>query len=550
MPAQLHLAGLLQYPKEIAKQIEDHLLKVYAALFVPTLQAEADQSAEKIKALKQKVADMRRLVEEIRENPRQGGRAFMELLNYLMPLMLNGVLREFGVRPDRLEYHMDRGSKSGVDRHLKRVEHLIDTLEKETTKHLGDKAKAMREDIKEWLPYYDEDEAKNLHRRIEAGEAPDLTIKLEPSQFPFLGEKFQRHVEKLRGKDAEMFDDMPEMTVKLRQLPNKGMAGLWNGGDDELVVQIPPFAPFKTVRHTLRRTLQHELRHMTQTAMSKALGIKQYRVDDEGKAFPQYLPSPGMAGRDIQNLDILQMLMWENPKVEEKRREIMRAHKLQSKRSIYSLDDLEFYTHLADRVLDFEEILEVLGEERPDLGPAEKKLVFDIFTGARKVPRAVRRYMEGRAAGEYEEDAKEWIAKHDPKMAVLSLIHAPDTFFRHMLKYKPDRWKKAVKEFAKITGPKVTAPPPETVQKLWQEFLDERYEGGKRKVRNPNPKTRDSHPEITVSYLMKQDAPAYQSGRQRLRREFAGWRARREKGPERKPSEPSQLDLFGRPPSP
>lgn len=548
MAARPHLAGLLQYPKAIAKQIEDHLLKVYAALFVPTLQAEAEQADEKRKALLKQVKDMRGLVEEIRQNPRHGGEAFVGLMAYLMPLMLNGALRQFGVRPDRLEYHMARGSESGVNRHLQRIETLIDTLEKDTKKYLGDKAKAMREDIKEWLPYYDEDEAEQLVQEMKAGESPDLTIKLKPEQFPFLQGKFEKHVKQLRGEDAGMFEDMPEMTVKLRKLEHPEMAGLWDGTNHDLVVQVPPFAPFKHVRHKLNRTLQHELRHMTQTLMAKALGIKQYRATEDGQLIPQYNPSPGMPGRDVRNPDIIQALMYEDPRVDDKRREIMRAHRLQSKRSIYNLDDLEFYTHLADRVLDFDEILQKLGEERPELSADEKKLVFDIFTGALKVPRAAVRVMENRATGADEKEGHEWIAKHDPHMAVLSLIQAPDTFFRHMQKYKPKRWKKAVKEFAKAVGPKVTPPSSENLQKLWQEFLDERYDGGKRKVRNPNPKTRDSHPEITVSYLIKQDAPAYQSDRQRLRREFAGWRARRTKGPEGAPSEPAQLDLFGRPP--
>lgn len=106
-----------------------------------------------------------------------------------------------------------------------------------------------------------------------------------------------------------------------------------------------------------------------------------------------------------------------------------------------------------------------------------------------------------------------------------------------MRKYKRPRWRKAVKEFAKVIQPQIGGQPSTGVKKLWEQFLEERYDGGKDKIRNPNPKTRDKYPEVSISYLMKQDDPAYKTDRQNIRREFAAWRQRRQ-GP----------DLFSRPP--
>lgn len=41
--------------------------------------------------------------------------------------------------------------------------------------------------------------------------------------------------------------------------------------------------------------------------------------------------------------------------------------------------------------------------------------------------------------------------------------------------------------------------------KDWQTFLDQKYEGGKKKVRNPNPDTRDIYPEVSLTTAMSDD---------------------------------------------
>jgi hypothetical protein len=361
-----------------------------------------------------------------------------------------------------------------------------------------------------------------------------------------------------------MFDDIPSITVKIAQLPDN-MMGAWEGQDHDLLVGVPGFAPFKSVKKNLNRTLSHELRHMTQTMMARALGIKQVELGEDGLFVPVYNPSPGMGPRKTLKPDIVQALMHQGPspealanlptekreKLEEraeqflaKRKELMQLHKLQSRRSIYNLDDLEFYTHLADRVLEFEDVLERL----PDLTPGQKKTAFNIYTGGLQVPKDVRRFLErGRRAlpDDREQKAMAWLHKHDPKMAILSLANRPDEYFRHLRKYSRPKWEKAVKEFAKVIQPKLgTDEKPTGLQDLWKEFLGERYDGGKKKIRNPHLDTRDAHPEISVSYLMKQDGPDYKTDRMKIRREFAAWRQRKKGPPKGAPA-----DLFTRPPS-
>jgi len=60
---------------------------------------------------------------------------------------------------------------------------------------------------------------------------------------------------------------------------------------------------------------------------------------------------------------------------------------------------------------------------------------------------------------------------------------------------------------------------------LWQQFLDEMYEGGKKMVRNTNRDTRDRYPQVEALTLLKTDSKF----RKLLRGQFDRWRAQRER---------------------
>lgn len=82
---------------------------------------------------------------------------------------------------------------------------------------------------------------------------------------------------------------------------------------------------------------------------------------------------------------------------------------------------------------------------------------------------------------------------------------------------KPDYFKKAAQRvlarwlFAK--GP------------LWQQFLDEMYEGGRKLVRNTNRDTRDRYPKVEIQTLLKTDRKL----RKLLQGQFERWKAQRER---------------------
>ena len=550
-----HEAGILQYSEPLLKQIEKHLLQVYAAMFIPTLRAEADRADEHLANVREKVRRMQALVEQLEARPGDR-RAYQDLMTQLMPLMLNGALQQFGIRPDRLEHHLRTRNARGMNKYLGRVKKLAETLKQQAERQLADQAEGMRKDIKKWEAHYDEEFAEKILKDLRQGTPPDLEIDLKEEHFPFLGEKFKKSVKKARGEEAEIFDDIPKVKIKLRHMAEQpGLAGAWDSSRNELLVQLPQLSKYEGVLQNLHHTLTHELRHMTQTVMAKGLGIKHMRMDEDGKLIPQYQAGPGMPPRDVQNLDIVQALTRDVPELETKRREIMRRHALQSKKSVYNLDDLEFYTHLADRVLEIERAL----DHYPDFTPKQKKLLLGMYTGAKKVPREVLRYLEHGPGVQGASRAREWIADNDPGMGVLSQIRPqPDTFFRQLKKYKRPKWEKAVKEFTKALQPRMSPPraeKPESFHKLWDEFLEEQYEGGKKKVPNPNPKTRDRYGDITVQYLMGQTDPAYRTEKMKIRRQFAEWRRGRLGLPARQAPQPApaeqpkdELNLFARPP--
>jgi hypothetical protein len=54
--------------------------------------------------------------------------------------------------------------------------------------------------------------------------------------------------------------------------------------------------------------------------------------------------------------------------------------------------------------------------------------------------------------------------------------------------------------------------------KTWDEFMDVLYEGGAKKVKNTNPKTRDQHPEVRADHLLRTDPKFAEQVRRRFRR--------------------------------
>jgi len=68
----------------------------------------------------------------------------------------------------------------------------------------------------------------------------------------------------------------------------------------------------------------------------------------------------------------------------------------------------------------------------------------------------------------------------------------------------------------------------------WDEFLAEVYEGGKKKVKNPNPETSKQYPEVQVSTALQND-----DFRAQVHKEFEAWKAKKAE-PKEEPSEKTE----------
>lgn len=58
---------------------------------------------------------------------------------------------------------------------------------------------------------------------------------------------------------------------------------------------------------------------------------------------------------------------------------------------------------------------------------------------------------------------------------------------------------------------------------LWSEFLDEKYEGGKKKVPNPNPETKDRSPKVAISTVLSSKDSSASALKAKIRKEFQAW---------------------------
>lgn len=69
----------------------------------------------------------------------------------------------------------------------------------------------------------------------------------------------------------------------------------------------------------------------------------------------------------------------------------------------------------------------------------------------------------------------------------------------------------------------------------WDQFLEERYEGGKKEVPNPNPKTKNKYNQVTVDTALKFDQGGKRPFFERLKNEFLAWLGKL-KGKDKKPA--------------
>lgn len=235
-------------------------------------------------------------------------------------------------------------------------------------------------------------------------------------------------------KLAQNGPEYPNITVLLTTKPSKHSGGSWNQFARLLTLIVPePASVYSTTIKALERALLHELRHMAQSYLAYALG----------KAFENSTRRPGLPSRKFQTPEYRQEYDPKRPDFNPKNPTLIRVYQTLKAQGVnvsavdwHALDDIEFYTRLADTIGDFKGLWDAHGS------PEILNQAIQLWTGAVQMPpdadpRDVKNYEKGieRLGG----------------LSVLRWFKA-DPFFRALRDRAPAKWRKAVSEFVKAVS--------------------------------------------------------------------------------------------------
>jgi len=211
-------------------------------------------------------------------------------------------------------------------------------------------------------------------------------------------------------------------------------AGHWQDASRTLRIVMPTgAAPYQLRR--LREIINHELRHFSQGFLTYAVGYYQER-------YLERKPSPGLPSRHIMTPEITQggpapQTLREQFEAEldaqgvEPRIKRLLLRKMDI--DLHALDDVEFYTRLADAAGRFADAL----EESPGLTAQQQRELLKIFVGASPDPLAV--------SGQWDYPLIQSYGGSE----VLRRFQ-PDKFFTTLLRFARGKWKKAVGELVSL----------------------------------------------------------------------------------------------------
>ena len=220
-----------------------------------------------------------------------------------------------------------------------------------------------------------------------------------------------------------------QITVKVSTEGIRQARASWHPTKRTLWVKIPYEASPWTLKG-LGGSVRHELQHMAQTLMGESLDMpgvwKELQLE-------RRLPRPGMPSRHIMTPEFLQR---SDSKALMRRLKSLGVNPKNV--DIHALDDIEFYTRLADAIDWFKRM-----EARHNPGQ-HKRTMIKLYTAAIPYPGmhgwGNRRF---RNTGEWAEAMEELggydIVKH----------YEPSSFFKTLKKLAVPKWKKAVGEFVK-----------------------------------------------------------------------------------------------------
>ena len=289
-------------------------------------------------------------------------------------------------------------------------------------------------DLAGWK-YWTPEVEKRFSDRIRA-EAAAMLADVETGQQheglsgtpdPKMVAMFDRMNAALRRRIETGKSDWQTITVRLSRTGGDKFAGMWQENGHLLTLVAPGgFQPY--FRERLLQTLRHELQHFAQS----------YLAHLTNSMFKDW--KPGLPGKGLRTPDYSQMMDPKHPSApmaspafKEQQKAVYR--KLQQQGidprgvNFHSLDDIEFYTRLADEVDNFNRLWKQVEK------PGDKKVAIRLFTGATPYPST---------------HARDW---HEQAEALGGYYFIrgfePARFFLSLKQHARPKWQKAVAEFIK-----------------------------------------------------------------------------------------------------
>ena len=239
--------------------------------------------------------------------------------------------------------------------------------------------------------------------------------------------------------DKEWLDRMREMaesgrgydhiTVELT-LQTSDYSAHWAPAQRRMAITVPRGSSPGIVV-LLNKTLRHELQHFAQSYLAFALG-REWNVR-----------TPGTPARGIQTPEYKQHYDPKSPQHDPKSPEVVKIYQSLKSKGVdvskvdwHALDDIEFYTRLADTIEDFQHQWSAHGS------PKILNHAIRLWTAAVQLPPRAMVH----AMGKYEQ-AIEQLGGYEVVRAFKT-----DSFFLALRKRAPAKWRKAVSEFIKAVG--------------------------------------------------------------------------------------------------
>jgi len=261
---------------------------------------------------------------------------------------------------------------------------------------------------KYWTPEFEE-RFKDRIRRVNR----ELLERIESRGNPGL---FGDIVEDLRKTVETGETDWTDITVKVVRKGDK-FKGMWRGPMKRELLVVAPYGTEDWALRDLAETVRHEVQHFGQDYLEHALDA----------LFKDW--KPGLPSKKIRTPEFTQDLGRDHPGFDPKDPKVRQVYRQLRQQGVdprtvdfHSLDDVEFYTRLADSISFFRQWLKTNPKVRQDR---------DVLRGA------IRQYV----GGEVPKDVEDRI----PYMR-------GSCFFNALHRRAKPKWRKAVAEFVKAVS--------------------------------------------------------------------------------------------------